>query len=218
VQTRDRFEAAMKDARPADLREACIEEAFRIVEEDGVESLSLREVARRLGVSHQAPYRHFPSRDHMLAEIIARSFREFADFLRQRPACDDPAADLEAMGLRYLDYALRRPLSYQLMFNTPKPDPEQHPQMMREARYAFDQLRERLDAMTLRPAGPNEPPSPSLDALFIWSTLHGLASILKSEALGSLGLTEAEIRASVRRCLARIGLAIEDSPVCGSPA
>ena len=56
------------------MREACVEEALAIVGEAGLEALSLREVARRLHVSHQAPYKHFPSRDHILAEVVGRAF------------------------------------------------------------------------------------------------------------------------------------------------
>ncbi len=61
--------AAMPD-KPADLKEACIQAAREVIAEQGVESLSMRDVSRKLGVSHQAPYRHFPSRDHLLAEIM----------------------------------------------------------------------------------------------------------------------------------------------------
>jgi len=135
----------------ADVREACVAEAFRIVEEAGVESLSLRDVARRLGVSHQAPYKHFPSRGHMLAEIIARSFDDFSAFLQSRPSENEPKADLQAMGSLYMAYARQHPLQYRLMFNTPMPDPGQHPEMMAKARFAFGILRDRLAQMPLRP-------------------------------------------------------------------
>jgi len=193
--------------KPADVREACVAEAFRIVEEAGVESLSLRDVARRLGVSHQAPYKHFPSRGHMLAEIISRSFDDFSAFLQSRPAEDDPEADLQALGNRYMEYSQKHPLHYRLMFNTPMPDPGQHPQMMEKARFAFGILCDRLARMPLRPV-PGAQPSPELDALFIWSTLHGLASLLQSDVFETLGLSEAERAMSVARCFARMDLAL----------
>ena len=60
------------------LKAACLKAAREAIAEHGLEQLSLREVARRLGVSHQAPYKHFPSRDHLLAEVIRQCFEDFA--------------------------------------------------------------------------------------------------------------------------------------------
>jgi AcrR family transcriptional regulator len=195
------------NAKPVDVREACITEAFKIIEESGLESLSLREVARRLGVSHQAPYKHFPSRDHILAEILARTFDEFAAFLEGQPI-GETVADLGDMGALYMDYALRHPLKYRLMFNTPMPEPQAHPGMMKNAQRAFAMLRDRLQRMELRTIPSMPERAANLDALFVWSTLHGLASILQSDALATLELSEQEIQQAMARCLGRIGLAL----------
>jgi AcrR family transcriptional regulator len=191
------------------LREACIDEAVRVIEDAGLEALSLREVARRLGVSHQAPYKHFPSRDHILAEVLARCFDEFAAFLDQRPMGAPPSDDLKIMGERYMAYARQHPLKYRLMFNTPMPDPAAHPAMMRNAQRAFALLRDRLATMPLRPAAPVHRASASFDAMFVWSTLHGLASILQSDTLQSLQMSERDIQRAVVRCFARLSLALE---------
>jgi AcrR family transcriptional regulator len=61
----------------ASLKEACVQAAREVIAERGVENLSMRDVARKLSVSHQAPYRHFESRDHLLAEIMRRCFVDF---------------------------------------------------------------------------------------------------------------------------------------------
>jgi len=203
-------------ARPDDVREACLVEAFRIIEEAGIEKLSLRDVARRVGVSHQAPYKHFPSRDHILAEIVARCFDEFAVFLGTRPPSDQPHEDLQAMGLLYLEYAQRHPLKYRLMFSTPLPDPRRHPRMMQNAHHAFSILRDRLQGMPLRQTEPQSTRSADLDAMFIWSTLHGLSSILHSDMLAALKMSELDQRRSVQRCFARLSLALSGND--GTPA
>lgn len=199
---------AEETTRPADLREACVQEALAIVETAGVEQLSLREVARRLGVSHQAPYKHFPSRDHILAEIVARAFDSFAQALDQRPRHAHPDADLAAMGRAYLQYARAHPLQYRLMFGTPLPDPEQHPQMMRRARHAFALLYDCLDRLPATRTRDKQPQDIRLDALFVWSTVHGLASILQSDAAQSLDFTSDELTDSAPHVLSRIGAAL----------
>jgi AcrR family transcriptional regulator len=192
-------------ARPTDLREGCVREALAIIEAEGPERLSLREVARRLGVSHQAPYRHFPSRDHLLAEIIARGFEAFARHLDARPESADPGADLRAMGEAYLDFARAHPLQYRLIFGAVLPDPARHPEMMRKARHAFALLTEAIDRLS-GPAGAARPVA--LDALFVWSAMHGLATITQSGALASLDLP-AELHAgTVAHVLERIGRAL----------
>jgi AcrR family transcriptional regulator len=61
-------------AKTRNLRESCVLEAMAIIGETGIEELSLRDMARRLGVSHQAPYKHYHRLDHLSAEIVSRAF------------------------------------------------------------------------------------------------------------------------------------------------
>jgi len=178
----------MTKAKPDDLREACIQEALRLIESAGVERLSLRDVARRLNVSHQAPYKHFESRDHILAEIVARAYASFAAALDARPQTDDADADLAEMGRAYVRYAQTHPLQYRLMFGTPLPDPKAHHRMLEQARHAFSLLTTGLARKAQQRGETKTDADIQMDALFIWSTLHGLASILQSDALATLDL------------------------------
>ena len=197
-------------SRPDDVREASVTEALAIIAEHGVERLSLREVARRLGVSHQAPYKHFPSRDHLLAEAVARAFTSFADHLDARQRSDDPALDLDAMGHAYLGFALERPLEYRLMFGTALPEPAEHPTMLGKARHAFSLLE--LAIRRLHAAqGRDDPDLAARDALHVWATMHGLAGILRNDVLSSLEISPEVISSSVRHTFRRLsmGLAAE---------
>ena len=173
-------------------------------------SLSIREVARRLGVSHQAPYKHFDSRDHILAGVVARTYAEFSRHLEARPRSDDPQRDLYNMGIAYLSYARDNPLKYRLMFGTPLPEPGRYPDMMEEAHRAFDILRERLSSMPRRPLGDgqNKESDAGRDALFVWSTLHGFASIAASDAVATLGMSGDELARSQARLMQRIGVGL----------
>jgi AcrR family transcriptional regulator len=195
--------------RHADLREACLTEALAIIDSAGIEQLSLREVARRLHVSHQAPYRHFPSRDHLLAEIVARAFEVFAQHLDAHPHGPDPDADLGNMGKAYLAFALSHPLQYRLMFGTPLPSGEDHPEMMRKAKHAFALLTDALQKAAVKHGKHWTEEGILLDALYIWSGLHGLAGILASSATATLGLPQSVIDASVGHLLHRFHNSME---------
>ena len=195
---------ATMSSKNEDLREACVKEALAIIAKGGIDALSLRDVARRLGVSHQAPYKHFPSREHILAEVVGRAYAGFAAYLEKRPRDDDPYIDLGNLGRCYLDYARKHPLHYQLMFGTPLPDPAEHPEMMAKAEHAFATLRETISRLPGR--GPDA--DVDLDALFAWSVVHGLASILQTPATEKVGLRKAAIAEATAHTLGLIGKAL----------
>jgi AcrR family transcriptional regulator len=191
-------------SRPENLREAYVREATNIIGERGVEVLSLRDVARRLGVSHQAPYKHFPSRDHILAEIVRRAYADFAKQLDKHRLSDDPYEELGTLGRAYLDYARRHPLHYKLMFGTPLPDPKEHPDMMSEARHAFAVLR----SIIARLPGQRTSTQVDLEALYAWSAVHGLASILEMRAGEQVGFSANVMGQASTHLLRRIGDAL----------
>ncbi|MDO9315737.1 MAG: TetR/AcrR family transcriptional regulator [Burkholderiaceae bacterium] len=191
-----------KIEEPIELKEACVRAAREVIAEHGIEQLSLREVARKLGVSHQAPYKHYPSRDHLLAEVMRRCFESFARSLDDRPHSGEGAiCDLESLGRQYLAYAAANPLEYRLMFGTPWPEPAEHPELVHDAVHAFDVLRGVLrclygDAAEMRS-------QVDLQAMFIWSTMHGLASIMQSNAMDCLTLAP-QVRAQASEHVMRM--------------
>ncbi|GAA3387248.1 TetR/AcrR family transcriptional regulator [Streptomyces roseoviridis] len=90
---------------------------MELVDAEGAQALSLREIARRAGVSHGAPRRHFPTHLDLLSAIAREGFRELAE---RSAAADregeEPRARLEALARGYLDFARLRPGMYELMF------------------------------------------------------------------------------------------------------
>jgi AcrR family transcriptional regulator len=199
-------------ARRGVLREDCVTEALRIVEESGLQALSLREVARRLGVSHQSPYKHFPSRDHIVAEIARRAYDQFTSALEARPRSEDAGADFRAMGLAYIDYALANPLPYRLLFGGPLPPGEHHPEMMTSARRAFELLRAGLLRLMTAMGASAEEVDVDTEALFVWATVHGVASLLLTESMAKLDMSPLARERLREHGVNRIGSALGVSP------
>ena len=175
-------------APTVELRDACIAAAREAIARHGIESLSLRDVARRLGVSHQAPYKHYPSRDHLLAEVMRRCFQQFAQHLDGRKHFDDPHQDLESLGRQYLSYAQQHPLEYRLMFGTPWPAAAEHSELLHNSTHAFDILRQVLRRIHGSSAKQRE--RVDLDAMFVWSTMHGLVGVMNGDCIDKLGLQQ----------------------------
>lgn len=192
-------------AVPASLRDDCVATAHALIVEHGIERLSLRDVARRLGVSHQAPYKHYPSRDHLLAEVLRRCFERFAAALSARERFPDPADDMRSLGRQYLVYALSNPLDYRLMFGSEWPRAASHPDLLRDARLSFEVLRQALAPLY---GGALPDTQLTLNALFVWSSMHGLATILQSNAMSHLALGDTVLSFAVEHCMDMVDTAL----------
>ena len=148
-----------------DLRSALLAAAGELLVERDVAAVSLREVARRAGVSHSAPYRHFPDRDALLAALAAEGFAE----LSRRMALL-PVARLEALGQCYVAFALEQPGRFALMFGGVA-DRQRHPQLQEAAQALYRQLGSSVQSV----APDRDLATASLAA---WSLVHGLAQLL----------------------------------------
>jgi AcrR family transcriptional regulator len=101
-----------------DLRRALVAAAIRLVEEQGLEAVSVREVARRVGVSPGAPFRHFESRTALLTAVAEEAqdrLLEAVDAAQRRVASDDPVAAFHAIGEGFLRWAFENPAHFQVI-------------------------------------------------------------------------------------------------------
>jgi AcrR family transcriptional regulator len=100
------------------LREVLVDAAVQLIEEAGIESLSLRAVARKAGVSPAAPFRHFASKAALIAAVGQQAMlrlRSRVDNAHNEAQGDGPLAALEAIGLSYLRWAAENPTHFQII-------------------------------------------------------------------------------------------------------
>jgi AcrR family transcriptional regulator len=173
----------MPDAKPyhhGNLRETLLAAAVGLIREVGPAGFTLREVARRAGVSHNAPYRHFRDKDELLAAVAAQGFRELKEAMLKGAAAKSTALGrLKRSGYAYVAFALRRPEHFAAMFDVPASGADPDCRQAGEEAFAtlvnFIELCQREGQL---PAGGTEH-----RALLAWSLVHGIAKLAVARRL-----------------------------------
>ena len=157
-----------------DLRSELLRTSRELLDEAGPSALSMREVARRAGCTHQAPYHYFANREAILAALVCEGFDELADRLavaHDGLGSADLHAVLVASGNAYVEFALRRPGVFRVMFRPDVCDPERFPGVVQAGQRARRELA-RLAKAVMGDGAQVEA------EVLIWSGVHGLASLL----------------------------------------
>lgn len=149
------------------LRPALIAAARDLLSREGPGAVSLREAARRVGVSATATYRHFEDKQHLLAAVAAEGFVEFADNLKR-----GGARDFNGMGVAYLEFALQYPGLFRMMFGPLLKAREKYAELEQAAALAFLVL---MDGA--RGCAEEADADPETIAYAAWSFSHGLARL-----------------------------------------
>jgi AcrR family transcriptional regulator len=168
-----------------DLRKALLECALELADGLGPEAVTTRALARKLGVSHAAPARHFPNRAALLAEVAAAAFERFAVALAQATKSLPSEAAFVGMGRAYVRFALKHPGLLRLMFSPElKRLTEPSEQLDAAAAHAFEVLQSGA-----RAALGNEATEQDVGdaAFFGWSVVHGAATLWLEGPLQDMG-------------------------------
>lgn len=156
-----------------DLRTALVAEGLRQLE-NGADSVSLRGLAKSVGVSPNAPYRHFADRSALMGALAAEGFHRFTEAIVAAGSNQDPVAGLIAFGEAYLEFARAEPALYRLMFS-PYGYSLDSPECRAAAEKAFSALVGAVDRA--HSAGWRPGHEVMSLALSFWSTLHGWACL-----------------------------------------
>jgi AcrR family transcriptional regulator len=197
-----------------DLRAALVRAATEILESEGLEKLSLRSVARQVGVSHAAPYHHFPDRMHLIAAVARVGFEGLTAAMRAGIAALPDDADaldkIDAIGVAYVGHATEHPATFQVMFRPELTgDPEAHPELQAAGSESFGVLVETI--VLAQETGLVAPGDPQPLAIGAWSAVHGVSvlwvdgPLRLKEHFGNRTVDELArlVTAQVRRALAR---------------
>jgi AcrR family transcriptional regulator len=161
-----------------DLRQQLMAVTEEIILEKGVDGFTLREAARRAGVSPAAPAHHFEDARGLLTAVALLGFQEFGEALRKADAAggSDPERRLQAQGQAYVRFALEHPARFQLMFRRERLDVA-NAELAAVAKQSYDVLEGAVRAATGTPAGAELSPDGRGYLLANWSVVHGFAHL-----------------------------------------
>jgi AcrR family transcriptional regulator len=168
--TRNSSAAALAAAKSrayhhGDLRNGLLDAARAILEEESLAALTLRAVARRAGVSHAAPYRHFPNHEALLVELSIEGFEELREALIEAAKAQGSESDrIATIGAAYMRFVAQRPALARLMFGSQLPNRDQFPALGLKADSIGQEIGNALHDSAL--------------GLAVWSAVHGLAMLV----------------------------------------
>ena len=139
----------------------------------GVDGVSMRQLADALGCSPMTPYRYFRNKEEILAAVRAAAFDRFASALEEaaRKTRGDLRAGGQAMGEAYIRFALGDQDAYRLMFDLSQPHPDRYPELVRASARARHMMSAALEALVKAGIFVGDP---QLLGYVFWATMHGL--------------------------------------------
>ena len=192
--------AVTKSISRDDVRSSILEASIALMNEGGLGSLSMREVARRAGVSHQAPYHYFADREAILAELAGDGFDRLYDYMVSAIGlARDKAGKNRAMGEAYIRFALNNPEVFRLMFRCEMVDVANYPEAKEKADKCFQLVADTLGAVITA----DKTSADLAPVIAAWSTAHGLATLMLEGKLGeAFGETLDQREEAAKRILA----------------
>ncbi len=159
--------------RHGNLREAILLASLEAIEKNGVDSLSIREIAKTAGVTHQAPYRHFKDKEALLAALAQDGFEKlYQEMSKSVKDINQPIEKIIALGVSYLSWAAAHPAHFRLMFSQNIPEFEIYEGLQLAANSILNLVlqvtKENQDEKVIR-----NDESRSLARQF-WATVHGV--------------------------------------------
>ena len=160
-----------------DLKNALIKAGVEILSKEGIEGLSLRKVAQRAGVSHSAPYSHFPDKQSLIAAISTEGFNQLYAELDVAVLAypKSPKKQLQQGALAYLQFALNNTDTFKIMFSGVLEKEKEYPAFVEISHKTFQRVVDVVRAC--QGAGIMRATSPEMMAVAAWGQVHGIVSL-----------------------------------------
>ena len=179
------------------LKEELISSACTICEASGHDHMSLRSIAKEANVSQTAPYRHFKTKESLLAEVSKRGFEELTDKMKLAISKENIKSAKDRfleMGLAYLEFGLEKRKTYDLM-HSPIIDKVEFPELLNAAQGAFDEL---VQVLTDLFPGISEDDL-GKKCIKFWAMMHGLVGLLDMKIDPDIGSNAADAMSIVKK-------------------
>ena len=162
----------LTEAALGEFREKLIDAAERLFARNGLEAVTLRQLAAEVGVSPMTPYRYFADKSAILAAVRARAFTRHAEALETAYEAhrDDPIAASNAVGQAYVDFAFEHPEAYKLMFDISQEDETRFPEFIAAADRSRRTMTRHLEGLASVGRFNGDP---GLVGHMYWAALHG---------------------------------------------
>ena len=160
-----------------DLKNALITAGIEILSKEGIDGLSLRNVAKRAGVSHSAPYAHFKDRQSLIAAISTEGFKQLYDQLNTAMATyeADPKQQLIEAAWAYILFAMNNTDTFKIMFSGILEKEKDYPSFVEFSGKTFELV---VDLVRVcQEAGVLRPQPAELIAVSLWGQVHGIVSL-----------------------------------------
>ncbi len=177
--------ARKKSYHHGDLKNTLIQAGIEILSRDGVNALSLRNAARKAGVSHAAPYAHFSDKQALIAAIATdghkKIYGKIAGILERYP--DDPLRQLVETAWAYAEFGFEEPDHFRITFSGAVEKERDYPALVEIAQKNFAAVRQII--VRCQAAGILNPGEPDLVTVSVWGLVHGLVSLVQEGQVSS---------------------------------
>jgi AcrR family transcriptional regulator len=195
---------ATKRYHHGDLKNALIRAGVEILSSEGVEGLSLRKVAQRAGVSHNAPYSHFPDKQSLIAAISTEGFKQLYEGLDAAISSypDDPKRQLQEGAWAYVQFAMDNADTFKIMFSGVLEKEKEYPAFVEISHKTFERVVDVVHAC--QEAGLLRSTSAEIMAVAVWGQIHGIISLRLEGQISHTVLDHFDIREIVRFAIEQI--------------